>query len=49
MIAKKGVASPGDEAVEFKHDQALKPGATLKTFRTFVCVHRGDYFQTLRD
>jgi alpha-galactosidase len=36
-------------AVEFKHDQVLKPGATLKTFRTFAAVHQGDYFQTLRD
>ena len=36
-------------AVEFKHDQLLKPGATLKTFRTFAAVHHGDYFETLRD
>jgi alpha-galactosidase len=36
-------------AVEFKHDQVLKPGATLKTFRTFAAVHEGDYFQTLRE
>jgi alpha-galactosidase len=36
-------------AVEFKHDQGLKPGATLKTFRTFAAVHQGDYFQTLRE
>ena len=36
-------------AVEFKHDQVLKPGASLKTFRTFAAVHQGDYFQTLRD
>ena len=36
-------------AVEFKHNQVLKPGASLKTFRTFVAVHQGDYFQTLRD
>jgi alpha-galactosidase len=36
-------------AVEFKHVQVLKPTATLKTFRTFVSVHQGDYFQTLRD
>src|SRR5579871_1351060 len=36
-------------AVEFKHNDTLKPGATLKTFRTFVEVHEGDYFQTLRD
>jgi alpha-galactosidase len=35
-------------AVEFKHDQVLRPGATLKTFRTFAAVHEGDYFQTLR-
>ncbi|MFN7996639.1 MAG: glycoside hydrolase family 36 protein [Bryobacteraceae bacterium] len=36
-------------AVTFKHDEALKPGATLKTFRTFAAVHEGDYFQTLLD
>lgn len=36
-------------AVEFKHNQVLKPGETLKTFRTFVAVHKGDYFQALRD
>jgi alpha-galactosidase len=36
-------------AVEFKHDEVIKPGATLKTFRTFAAVHQGDYFQTLRE
>jgi len=36
-------------AVKFKHSQVLKPGATLKTFRTFAAVHQGDYFETLRD
>jgi alpha-galactosidase len=36
-------------AVAYKHDEVLKPGATLKTFRTFAAVHQGDYFQTLRD
>ena len=36
-------------AVEFKHNRVLKPGETLKTFRTFVAVHQGDYFQALRD
>jgi alpha-galactosidase len=36
-------------AVEYKHDQVLKPGATVKTFRTFVAVHQGDYFEALRD
>jgi alpha-galactosidase len=36
-------------AVEYRHDQVLQPGATLKTFRTFAAVHRGDYFEALRD
>ncbi len=36
-------------AVTFKKDQVLKPGETLTTFRTFVEVHQGDYFQTLVD
>jgi alpha-galactosidase len=36
-------------AVEFKHDRTLKPGETMSTLRTFVEVHEGDYFQTLRD
>jgi len=36
-------------AVTFKHDQVLKPGETLKTFRTFAVVHEGDYFRALRD
>jgi len=36
-------------AVEFKHNEVLKPGATLKTFRTFAAVHQGDYFTMLRD
>jgi alpha-galactosidase len=36
-------------AVVSKQDQVLKPGAMMKTLRTFVAVHQGDYFQTLRD
>jgi len=36
-------------AVKYKHNVVLKPGQTLKTFRTFVAVHQGDYFQALRD
>lgn len=36
-------------AVEEKRDHVLKPGGTMKTFRTFIAVHQGDYFQTLRD
>lgn len=36
-------------AVEYRRDQVLRPGETLKTFRTFVAVHHGDYFEALRD
>jgi alpha-galactosidase len=36
-------------AVTYKKDQPLKPKATLTTFRTFVAVHRGDYFGTLQN
>jgi alpha-galactosidase len=36
-------------AVEYQHKQILKPGQALKTFETFVAVHQGDYFSTLRD
>lgn len=36
-------------SVTYKKNETLKPGATLKTFRTFVAVHRGDYFQTMKD
>jgi len=47
------VAMPDAEhatvAVTYKKDQVLRPGETLKTFRTFVTVHQGDYFQTLVD
>ncbi len=47
------VTEPGPDhatvAVEFRKNEVLQPGATLKTFRTFVAVHEGDYFQTLRD
>ncbi len=36
-------------AVHYKKDQALKPGESLKTLRTFVAVHQGDYFRTLAE
>jgi alpha-galactosidase len=36
-------------AIRYEHAETLKPGSTLKTFRTFVTVHRGDYFQTLTE
>jgi len=34
-------------SVLYRHDQSLPPGESLHTFRTFVTVHNGDYFQTL--
>ena len=45
------VAQPGADratvAVSQKVEQKLAPGATLRTLRTFVSAHRGDYFATL--
>ncbi len=34
-------------SVQYRHEQSLQPGESLRTFRTFVAVHNGDYFQTL--
>ncbi len=34
-------------SVQYRHDQFLEPGESFRTFRTFVTVHDGDYFQTL--
>jgi alpha-galactosidase len=34
-------------AVTYKVNRTLPPGESLKTFRTFVTAHRGDYFATL--
>ncbi len=36
-------------AVEYEKQMQLSPGESLETFRTFVAVHQGDYFQALRD
>jgi alpha-galactosidase len=36
-------------AVNYRHASMLDPGESLHTFRTFVAVHRGDYFRTLAD
>ncbi|MCW5980074.1 MAG: alpha-galactosidase [Bryobacteraceae bacterium] len=47
------VAMPDDNratvAVSFQREGKLEPGQTLRTFRSFVAVHRGDYFTTLAD
>ncbi len=34
--------------VKYEKDFQLKPGDTLSTFTTFIAVHRGDYFHTLK-
>jgi alpha-galactosidase len=34
-------------SVQYRHARSLQPGESFHTFRTFVAVHRGDYFQTL--
>jgi len=33
--------------VLYRHEQSLQPGESFRTFRTFVTVHNGDYYQTL--
>lgn len=47
------VAMPGPSeatlAVSFKGSVRLKPGDSYETLRTFVAVHRGDHFRTLRE
>jgi len=36
-------------AVTYKSSRVLHPQDTLTTFKTFVSVHKGDYFQTLSE
>jgi alpha-galactosidase len=40
-------ARQADLGVQYRHEQSLQPSETFHTFRTFVSVHNGDYFQTL--
>jgi alpha-galactosidase len=42
-------ANQADLGVEFQVDKELQPGESLETFRTFVDVHKGDYFKTLEE
>ena len=35
--------------IRYQTDRILKPGESIETFRTFVSVHRGDYFSTLSE
>jgi len=34
-------------SVQYRHARSLEPGESFHTFRTFVTVHTGDYFETL--
>jgi alpha-galactosidase len=34
-------------SVQYRHELSLRPGESFQTFRTFVAVHEGDYFETL--
>jgi alpha-galactosidase len=36
-------------AVQSNRKQTLAPGETLRTLRTFVSIHQGDYFRTLTE
>ncbi len=36
-------------ALSFKSDSTLKPNESVDAFPSFVSVHQGDYFQTLKD
>jgi len=40
-------ASQAQVSVLYRHEQSLRPGESFQTFRTFVTVHNGDYYQTL--
>jgi len=42
-------ASHAHVAIHGTHKRALEPGDTFHTLRTFVSVHRGDYFRTLTE
>ncbi len=33
--------------VQYLHNRSMQPGESFHTFRTFVAVHKGDYFETL--
>ncbi len=41
-------AQQAQVSVQYRHDQRLRPGESFHTFRTFVSVHKGDYFETLQ-
>jgi alpha-galactosidase len=40
-------AGQAQVSVQYRHEQSLQPDESFRTFRTFVTVHKGDYFETL--
>ncbi len=42
-------SNEGELQVQFDREVTLAPGDSLKTFRTFVNVHKGDYYTTLEN
>ena len=36
-------------SIEYEKEQVLKPGESLETFESFVNVHKGDYYATLKN
>lgn len=40
-------AAQAQVSVQYRDEQSLEPGESFHTFRTFVAVHKGDYFETL--
>ena len=52
-LVSEPVAMPSPDratvAVEYRQKQVLPPGGTMKTFETFLSVHEGDYFSSLRE
>jgi alpha-galactosidase len=47
-MEKKSVSASMCVEYEYTHADTLHPGDTLKTYGTFVSIHQGDYFHTLR-
>jgi alpha-galactosidase len=42
-------ANQATVGVQYDAKQTLKPGESLRTFRTFAAAHRGDYFSALQE
>ncbi|MFZ1289902.1 MAG: glycoside hydrolase family 36 protein [Melioribacteraceae bacterium] len=47
-VSMKSEETGVDISVEYDKEVTLKPGESLKTFETFVNVHKGDYYATLK-